>query len=66
MALYYPRLPKITQDYPSGRIAAHGFYAEGTTTRVCAWNEFFDQGASPKQWDRSYTSGSWDPGGGLA
>ncbi len=50
----------VTLYYPSGRIAAQGFYAEGTTTRVGAWNEFFDQGGSPKQWDRSYTSGSWD------
>ncbi len=50
----------VTLYYPSGRIAAQGFYAAGTTTRVGAWNEFFDQGSSPKQWNRSYANGTWD------
>lgn len=50
----------VTLYHPSGRIAAQGWYAAGTTTRVGAWNEFFDQNNSPKQWDRSYANGSWN------
>ena len=50
----------VTLYYPSGRIAAQGFYADGTTTRTGAWTEYFDQAGSPKQWNRSYAAGVWD------
>lgn len=50
----------VTLYHPNGRIAAQGFYAAGTTTRVGVWSEYFDQGGSPKQWDRGYANGTWN------
>jgi hypothetical protein len=50
----------VTLYHPSGRIAAQGFFAPGTTTRVGTWREFFDLAGSPRQWDRSYAGGAWD------
>jgi hypothetical protein len=50
----------VTLYHPSGRIAAQGFQAAGTTTRVGIWREYFDLVGSPRQWDRSYAAGTWD------
>lgn len=50
----------VTLYHPSGRIAAQGFHLTGTTTRVGAWEEFFDQPGSPRQWRRRYADGAWD------
>ena len=46
--------------HPSGRIAATGHVARGTTTRVGEWEDYFDLDGSPLQTRRIFIAGTWD------